>query len=727
MEVIQLTAQGDLSEGIDEVDALAGSLSELDKMAESFSLDLFEDEIKEAAAAAKAAKTTVLSLDEAIRNQGKAAIDAAKQGNSFLDYLKKEAELARKASRETKELISDLRSLSKASVASRHRDVFAEARSANLVQGSVPLPATALKASGAAARGAKRDFGALATQFRDMDGVGLRLGDTIDQLGVALSGGLGAAIASGIALFAAHKAAVSAVISVYETYIEKSNMGAKAADRLKTALEDVQVALVESANGTEDVNDVMGGATELLDLMTESLNSDSEAWRVFWDTLRDGAAVFGIINPPLMLMLGVVEALQIANNLLSTSNMALAESLRTVAEAAADAASNLKDAATSFIEARIEGFGKVLKDMTSPKKGGGGGGRKKEIDIIRDLTKARIKELEVVRELRRLQETGTLSEVNRELEKAEKAHLKVADSIRLYAMELETARNPRTRRALQLEIEGLEQEEAKLRDNVKLLKERRDELRGIAEEIENTARALAGTLQATDDLDKSLKEAMGKIEDIENLRNEASNNFGLDFAMGLQEQLDALNLDPISRMALEFELLGRAIDGVVNTSLSMLVEGLANIAGEMFNTFGQMAVGAATTEDLINGILGGFGDLASEIGQFYILQGAAMMFMPGGFGAGLAMMIAGAALQTFGGALSGAASGGAAPSTSASSGGGGVGARAQLQGQNQGGTIIHLSAKFGTTEIQGEVEGMVNDGVQSNRIQAQSTGRRRVA
>ena len=786
MEVIQLTAQGDLGAGIDEVDALAGSLSELDKMAQGVSFDLFDDEIREAASIAATGQKAIQTLEDAIRSQGRGAIEAAKQSNSFLDYLKKEAELARKASQETKALTSDIEALSRATAKSRPRDVFAEARRSGLkapgaggVHGAVPLPGATVKKvgdevsrAGQKARSATPDFGALTTQLRDMDGVGLRLGDTLDQIAVFASGPLGAAIGAliagitiGIVVFDAITESVGRTIErmheLRETSIEAKAVSNAARD-LAESSDDVSKKIDDWTFAS------VGGirALQAMDIITQSASRGlGEAGlagsfiRVAADGVLAASAVGHVAravidaDTPTGAYNAAVQALndhlidvEGAAERAAASQINLGNAFNVAAGAAANAASQFSAAARAAASGlankalikigvrrdplgqKLEAGAKAFFDNLMPdrnKRGGGGGGGKKEIDIIHDLVKARREELGVVRELQRLQEAGTLQEVNQELARAERARLRVADAIRLYAMELETARSAKTRRALEMEIEGLEQEENKLRDNVKILKERRAELEGIAKEIQKIAGALGGTLAGTDKLSKNLDDAEKKIEGIEKLRNEASNNFGLDFAMGLEDALDALDLDPISRMILEMELLGRAIESVGKDSFKMLIEGLAGAGGQMANMFGQMAAGAATTEDLGNAVLSSFGDLAAQIGQFYILQGAAMMFMPGGLGAGLAMVLGGLALQAFGGGLSGAAQGGA-PASSRSSGGGGAGARSQLQGQNQGGTVINLNAKFGTTEIQGEVEGMVNDGVEQNRIQAQSTGRRRV-
>lgn len=119
-----------------------------------------------------------------------------------------------------------------------------------------------------------------------------------------------------------------------------------------------------------------------------------------------------------------------------------------------------------------------------------------------------------------------------------------------------------------------------------------------------------------------------------------------------------------------------------NTSQAQKFKSLGQIAKEVFqnqmgSAFAAFGAALASGEDAGRAfariLLGVFGDIAIQLGTSYILQGIAISANPFTLGAGTPLIVAGAALATFGGALK-ALSGGGGGVGSTSGGGGGVAA-----------------------------------------------------
>ena len=108
--------------------------------------------------------------------------------------------------------------------------------------------------------------------------------------------------------------------------------------------------------------------------------------------------------------------------------------------------------------------------------------------------------------------------------------------------------------------------------------------------------------------------------------------------------------------------LGAQVSTTFNTGFSnaFAAMGAALVKGEsMLAAFGKS-------------ILGAFGDIAIQLGSFFIAQGIAMLFTIGGAAAGVGLIAAGGGLAIVGGALKalGGGGGSAAPSPAGASGGG---------------------------------------------------------
>lgn len=125
----------------------------------------------------------------------------------------------------------------------------------------------------------------------------------------------------------------------------------------------------------------------------------------------------------------------------------------------------------------------------------------------------------------------------------------------------------------------------------------------------------------------------------------------------MKTELDAL-ISQLNEIDLVGGRLKSTFDEIGFVIGQTLGRGMLDLAGGLASTFGAFAVGQATISDFGDVILGTFGDMAGQLGQFFVKTGLAMMFMPGGVGSGVGLIAGGLALQALGGAMGASASGG---------------------------------------------------------------------
>lgn len=128
--------------------------------------------------------------------------------------------------------------------------------------------------------------------------------------------------------------------------------------------------------------------------------------------------------------------------------------------------------------------------------------------------------------------------------------------------------------------------------------------------------------------------------------------------------------DEAKNYQLSVEQAAKGINTALKGIAKEAVNSLGNGVGKGFAAFGETLVNGGNSFDAFtNAFLKSVGEMAVASGTRFIMEGLAWMFVPGFEGTGSAMMAAGAALATFGGAL-GAVMANSAPNKGGSSGGG---------------------------------------------------------
>lgn len=148
-----------------------------------------------------------------------------------------------------------------------------------------------------------------------------------------------------------------------------------------------------------------------------------------------------------------------------------------------------------------------------------------------------------------------------------------------------------------------------------------------------------------------------------------------------------------------------------------LQAGIANGAGQAFAAFGRaLATGQNALDAFVKAFLGSIGQIAIQQGASFILQGIAYQFVPGFQGIGTSLIAAGAALATFGGALT-AVSGGGGTAASSSVGGG-------ADGGTAGSQINDPRTGFATSQERAQPNTAVVVNIQGDVFDSEETGLR---
>ena len=143
--------------------------------------------------------------------------------------------------------------------------------------------------------------------------------------------------------------------------------------------------------------------------------------------------------------------------------------------------------------------------------------------------------------------------------------------------------------------------------------------------------------------------------------------------LGMEMEKTAAKGRALQKSIASIDAVGIATDGAMrNLGKSIggsLVTGFQNMASAAGGFFGAMAAGTATLSGFGDAILDMFGQMASQIGQFFITTGTGFLFMPGGQAQGAGMIAAGVGMSALGGFLGGKGSGNKGSGSSAGSAG----------------------------------------------------------
>lgn len=823
VEVVQLKASGDTGEAIDGLDSLSASLSNLDAMAHNFSTDMFRSEIEEAAAAAAVGRKEAQSLEDAIRSQGKAAVEAASKGNTFLDYLRNTEKEAKRADNEVKALIKDLKQLSTQTV--KGQDPFKRAKRSGLKGpgGGVPLPGQTIKETAKAVEEAGKragtssvDFDKLATSMRDMDGVGLRLADGVDQLGVLMSGPLGLAIGATILGVGALVLGVKAAIDVVSTYIQTNQHAATEMASFEASLDRTKAAAGGVAVESTALTSVLEGlavlveqdAGHFLEMSAAEARASDESAR-----LQGTVTMLGFALGPLV---GVLFSATGAANSLANAlgaagrNAAFARQQAAFLKAGGeqfekdfgrlsagdDAAGKeflkqrAEDAANAVLEGtlsedvareRVAGFDKALTSamnemetrriatgdgtgglisgpltqegrLSLPKApgggGGGGGGKRDPFKEIQASIQAASASNAELRAFEKMLATGPINQLRGALTSLDDRYHAITDQIQQYGFVLDQVADKKVAAKIRSQIDDLTAQQGNLEENMKRLRqaevdrlsETRQELiddlgegldkltpkmvnlirqlKALPEfgrvkaQLDQAARIDEIARQGTDTIRDRITQIMDRISRLKILMQSAVDN-------GLDDVAEATKkkLSEAQRQLSEFQAAAKQAE--VQESNEAIKASFQQLADDAGTSLGQLV---ASTGEAGRGMQQNMAAATDVIIPFFV--GLASAYIAAAELNPFALFAATFALKALAGAASTAFSGGSSARTSSS--GRGAGSRRQLSSQGEQTTVINLDARFGTKQIQAEVEGMVSTGAQRGRVRVQPTGRRRV-
>ena len=492
------------------------------------------------------------------------------------------------------------------------------------------------KKTGKTAKSTQDKLGAMAGMFRDMDGVGGRLGDTLDAVSTVMSGTLGVAIGATVAAIGALTLGVKVAIDAVSAFAETNAEASAKFGQLSSSVSKAEVSLGEVITRTYELDTAASALSVILDATygkwlkqeAATLKAGNSAER-----LRD--IIASLPGPVGQAALEFVGLGNVANSIagafynaanaaaemrrqIALNKMRQSEFERTEKALAGDDAAASKRATKKRLAKweKIRGF--TSYDMAyqagvvntqaewnalqgtqygpapppSGKGGGGGGGGgggkvkpPKEIRFDRPSPAGR--------KQRDMPSGPSFAGVLAE--------------------------------RWAIEIEAMAEYEKGLEEINKL----RIEL-GQAPLL-----PLFGEDEALAKVDYS-----AEIAELEKLQVAMDN---IDLAGGKAAH-QAKKLDEM------FLSLGSTIGDT-------LLDGMTGLAGGIASTMGAFAAHTGTLKDFGDMILDTFGDLAGQLGGFFVKTGAAMLFMPGGVGAGVGLIAGGLALQALGGFLGGKGSG----------------------------------------------------------------------
>lgn len=496
-----------------------------------------------------------------------------------------------------------------------------------------------------AARALVSDVGDATTMFRDMDGAGLRLGDTLDQMAVIMSGPLGIGIASVVLGLGGAIATAKFLTAGLQKTIQKSEELTERSEQLSDSYDNLQVAAFGYVAAGIDLDAVMTGmsrtvddAARSIDVATAAHESASEGARAeggavketssFWATYRD---VLTTTTPIVGDVVSVLRTLEHVGNSSAGSlggNVIQARSL--VSELGLLNVEIVSGVDKTWIfTQRIDGLGSAFGSLASKASNAGAAVAS---SLSNMLANAGIIEQ---------RKSPLASFVERKLDQAGKA----------LGFDKKNKRGggggPKT---IQDRIEitpkmqaNRERLEAELRETERLtaarfeLEEAMRQINIEAAEADRRNEVQMQNLQAT------------------KLQTEAL----LEQAMALGEVNDA-NREALKNDIARDQILNQLSDGLG----SSLIPNLQDTGIAVAQTLGAFAVDEGTVSAFKDSMLDMAADIAEQYGQLFIAQGTAMMFVNPGIGLGL--LAGGAALMGVAGASR--AKGSANAGRSASSG-----------------------------------------------------------
>lgn len=245
--------------------------------------------------------------------------------------------------------------------------------------------------------------------------------------------------------------------------------------------------------------------------------------------------------------------------------------------------------------------------------------------------------------------------------------------------------------------------EASIKHAQETLRAAREEARleaGVEPQVP-TAPGLPAGIDRTSEIQQQQKltfeyiRGRGELAETKSVIEELRGGFG-DFTDFADQNVERLR----QRVAaLGMQIRNNLVRGVGNAFAAV---GKALVKGQnAFDAFGKA-------------ILGAFGGIAIQLGQFYLLLGTAQLFTPGGQASGAAQIAAGIGLTILGGALQAIGGGGGAPAATTPTAAGGAAPTSPDFGAPQG-------PDFGAIE-DGEQRAQVNLIVQGNILDRRESG-----
>ena len=482
-----------------------------------------------------------------------------------------------------------------------------------------------LRKVGKSSKKAGRDVGDLATMFRDMDGVGLRVGDTIDQLSVLMSGPLGLALGGAVIGFTGLAAAVGGTAASIALYIGSSKRLTKSADKVVGSFKAMVANFGRAIVGGNKV-------IEVFELLAKVFEDSSDA------IVKDSARIHGVFRD---IALGAIEVARPFAMMGAT----LGGMASVIGDAFDLSALRLKRFVNTVKFTTLQAVGMVVTGVETVKLAASGG----SVEQIETLIKRAKFGVETLGRVRDEVDAAIEMQVESTAGNLAKGFRKSIDAAADVDTSFNEARNKtaaffdkpiggHVATASDFEKKGKAAKGTTMKDVIKAA--------GLA--------SMKLTPEAVAKLSAAMDGAISRAEALVEQGNFLRGTFEGGFAKGFGESLGILtDQDNFTRLKSYNEAvadLGSNIGGALSSSFVQL-------GSSVGTAMGAFAAGTQTLGAFGDAMLDMFGDLAGTIGQFFIKTGVGMMFINPG--AGLGLIAAGIGLSALGGFLGGKGSGNA--------------------------------------------------------------------
>ena len=512
------------------------------------------------------------------------------------------------------------------------------------------------------------------TSFRDMGELGGPLADKLDQIGVVMSGPLGAAIAGLVVGIGAAKLAfiglskaVEFTTEAVKKFIESDKEAQLEAKKLTQSFDRLTIAFGSAVVGGDNVNDVLRKMALEMDKTTEEIEENAQNINDVFSFLVKALSQTAekVVNFFSMPVIGFVFLLESIGNLMKLILREVAFTLRFLAESSA----KLADMLGLDVKA-VEGLVDALKDLED------GFDARINLDWAESAESVRSK-------------FQSIMEFSRDLVDTTGKPQKFQIGLSLDRAQIE--------RGLGWVQDKAEETGRQVQDWLSFPAPKRGRAPGRTTKAEPTLREVG--VSAADEIWPGWR----------------------SLPTGLEEaQVEALPAIETTTRAVRTQSeavddLGSNWDKLIDISKDFAAA-LLSVSASMVGGF---AAGVGTLSELGDAILDTFADLASNIGDFFLKWGMLEVLVNPALGAA---MIAGAiGLKAFGGFLAGKGSG----NRGSGRGGGGASAQADVNRQmarsltpetDSGPRTIEVSVQIGTKQIEPEIVSIMGQATRLNRL-----------